>query len=171
MAQNWSALHTGQHVVVSESASRRYRASIDDFTEDKTVWILLRKRTPCFPSQGRHSHSACLKRWNQISPRRIWQAPGTAKSPEGICPCGGLLPKPTSKENPNHMNSVEFFDPFVAQNSPLPALPRPRSAKLARSTRRPVRQDRSGAREREVQGLIHDLALLKASKKFDSRRI
>jgi hypothetical protein len=41
IAQNWSTLQTGQHVDVIESPSRRYPATIDEFTEDKSVvWVL-----------------------------------------------------------------------------------------------------------------------------------
>ena len=40
VAQDWSALEAGQSVLVTESPSLRYPATVDEFTEDKTViWI------------------------------------------------------------------------------------------------------------------------------------
>ena len=42
VAQNWSALEAGQSVLVAESSSLRYPATVDEFTEDKTVlWITI----------------------------------------------------------------------------------------------------------------------------------
>lgn len=64
-----------------------------------------------------------------------------------------------------YMEPVVFFDPFAAENLKAHPSSCPAPSNQARPESTPAGQPAPSRREREVQQLIHDLALLAASRK------